>query len=73
MKLLNKFDDKVGFVLYFEHEQEANDALVDHAMLEKFRDELYRTLSGQTNAVLRQMHEYNSGQQFGRDYGRGVV
>lgn len=60
--LLNKFDDKVGFVLYFEHEEEANDALVDHDMLNHFRDELYRTLGGQTNAVLRHMHEYNSGQ-----------
>lgn len=60
-ELLDKFDDKVGFVLYFEHEQEANDALVDHAMLDHFRDELYRTLSGQTNAVLRHMHAYNSG------------
>lgn len=60
--LLQKFDDKIGFVLYFEHEAEANDALVDHALLDKFRVELYQTMSGQTNAVLRKMYEYNSGQ-----------
>lgn len=60
--LLQKFDDKIGFVLYFEHEAEANDALVDHALLDKFRAELYQTMSGQTNTVLRKMYEYNSGQ-----------
>lgn len=54
--LLQKFDDKIGFVLYFEHEDEANDALVDHAMLEKFR-----TMPGVTNDVLRKMYKYNSG------------
>lgn len=55
--LLNKFDDKVGFVLYFETEEEANDALVDHALLEKFR-----ALPGVTKDVLRKMYEYNSKQ-----------
>lgn len=55
--LLQKFDDKIGFVLYFEHEQEANDALVDHALLEKFR-----AMPGVTTDVLRKMYEYNSGQ-----------
>ena len=55
--LLDKFDDKVGFVLYFETEEEANDALVDHALLEKFR-----VLPGVTNEVLRKMYEYNNGQ-----------
>lgn len=55
--LLNKFDDKVGFVLYFETEEEANNALVDHALLEKFR-----LMPGVTNPVLRRMYEYNSGE-----------
>lgn len=55
--LLNKFDDKVGFVLYFEHEAEANDALIDHALLDKFR-----TMPGVTFDVLRRMYEYNSQQ-----------
>ncbi len=53
--LLDKFDDKVGFVLYFETEEEANDALVDHALLEKFRQ-----TSNVTNDVLRRMYEYNA-------------
>jgi dihydroxyacid dehydratase/phosphogluconate dehydratase len=58
--LLNKFDDKVGFILYFEHEAEANDALVDHALLDKFHDELKRIMPDTMNAVLRSMYEYNS-------------
>lgn len=53
--LLDKFDDKVGFVLYFETEEEANDALVDHALLEKFR-----IMPGVSPDVLRPMYEYNS-------------
>lgn len=55
--LLQKFDDKVGFVLYFETEEESNDALVDHAMLSKFR-----RAANPTNELLRRMYEYNSGQ-----------
>ncbi|TAH48590.1 MAG: dihydroxy-acid dehydratase [Chloroflexota bacterium] len=60
--LLDKFDDKVGFVLYFETEEEANDALVDNALLEKFSDELYRIMPGITNNILRKMYEYNGGE-----------
>lgn len=53
--LLQKFDDKVGFVLYFETEDEANAALVDHALLEKFRQ-----MPGVTTNVLRNMYTYNA-------------
>ncbi len=54
-ELLNKFDDKVALVMYFEHEEDANEALVDHALLEKFR-----TAPGVTLDVLRKMYEYNA-------------
>lgn len=58
--LLQKFDDKVGLVLYFENEAEGNDALVDYALLDKFRAELYRTMPGTATALLRQMYAYNA-------------
>ncbi|HYP38871.1 MAG TPA: dihydroxy-acid dehydratase [Chloroflexia bacterium] len=53
-ELLNKFDDKVALVLYYETEDAANEALVDHALLKKFRD-----APGVTYDVLRQMYECN--------------
>lgn len=54
-ELLDKFDDKIGFVLYFETEDDANAALVDHALLDKFRHQ-----AGVTSDVLRRMYEYNA-------------
>lgn len=53
-ELLDKFDDKVAFVLYFETEEDCNDALVDDDLLAKFRSE-----EGVTDDVLRRMNEYN--------------
>jgi dihydroxy-acid dehydratase len=53
-ELIDRFDDKIGLVLYFETEEAANDALVDVDLLEKFRD-----APGVTPAVLRRMHDYN--------------
>jgi hypothetical protein len=53
-ELIDRFDDKIGLVLYFETEEAANDALVDVDLLEK-----YRHARGVTPAVLRRMHEYN--------------
>lgn len=53
--LLDKFDDKVGFVLYFETEEEANDALVNPTLLDQVR-----ALPGVTSSVLRRMYEYNA-------------
>lgn len=57
-ELLDKFDDKIGFVLYFETEDDANAALVDHALLDKFRHQ-----AGVTPDVLRRMYEYNTRNQ----------
>ncbi|MEO8289016.1 MAG: dihydroxy-acid dehydratase, partial [Chloroflexota bacterium] len=53
-ELLDKFDDKVAVVLYFETEEAANDALVDTDLLEKLRTE-----PGMTYDMLRRMYEYN--------------
>jgi dihydroxyacid dehydratase/phosphogluconate dehydratase len=58
--LLQKFDDKVGLVLYFENEAEANDALVDHALLDKFYADLEERMPGTANRLLRRMYEYNA-------------
>lgn len=61
--LLDRFDDKVGFVLYFETEEEANAALVDAALLEKFYAEL-KTIMPVTELArtLRHMHVFNARQ-----------
>jgi dihydroxyacid dehydratase/phosphogluconate dehydratase len=53
-ELLDKFDDKVALVLYFETEEDCNEALVDEDLLAKFRRE-----AGVTEDVLRRMYEYN--------------
>lgn len=59
--LLNKFDDKIGFVMYFETEEDANAALVDAELLEKFFAELQTILRADAlTRVLRHMHAYNS-------------
>lgn len=61
--LLDSFDDKVGLVMYFETEQDANAALVDPALLEKFRAELETLMPADTlTGVLRHMHAYNTKQ-----------
>lgn len=61
--LLDTFDDKVGFVMYFETEEEANAALVDPALLEKFRAELETVVpADELTGVLRHMHAYNANQ-----------
>jgi dihydroxy-acid dehydratase len=52
--LLDKFDDKVALVLYFETEEAANEALVDTDLLEKLRD-----APGMSHEMLRRMYEYN--------------
>lgn len=54
-ELLDKFDDKLAFVMYFETEEEANGALVDENLLENFR-----RAPGVTPDILRRMYEYNS-------------
>jgi dihydroxyacid dehydratase/phosphogluconate dehydratase len=59
--LLDKFDDKIGFVLYFETEEEANAALVNPALLDNFHDDLRRRMPAEEMArVLRHMHAYNA-------------
>jgi dihydroxy-acid dehydratase len=59
--LLDKFDDKIGFVLYFETEEEANAALVNPALLDNFRADLRRMMPAEElTRVLRHMHAYNS-------------
>lgn len=61
--LLDTFDDKVAFVMYFETEEKANAALVDPALLEKFRAELQAIVPADELAdVLRHMHAYNAKQ-----------
>ena len=70
--LLNKFDDKVGFVLYFEHE-EANEALVDHAMLEHFRDELYSDADGANQRSFAANARIQFGDGFCGHYRRGAL
>jgi dihydroxy-acid dehydratase len=52
--LLDKFDDKVAVVLYFETEEAANEALVDTGLLDKLRD-----APGMSYEMLRRMYEYN--------------
>ena len=51
---VTRFDDKVAVVLYFETEEDANDALVDLDLLEKLR-----SMPGLTPDVLRRMYSYN--------------
>jgi dihydroxy-acid dehydratase len=56
--LLNKFDDKVAVVLYFETEEAANEALVDVDLLSKLRH-----AAGMTPEMLRRMDSYNGAQR----------
>jgi hypothetical protein len=53
-ELLTKFDDKVALVLYFETEEDANEALVDPRLLTEFR-----SAPGVTPDVLRRMYGFN--------------
>ncbi|MDQ6693150.1 MAG: dihydroxy-acid dehydratase [Chloroflexota bacterium] len=61
--LIDKVDDKIAFVLYFETEEAANEALVDPDLLQKFRN-----AAGVSPEALRQMYAYNS-----RNSGGGSV
>jgi dihydroxyacid dehydratase/phosphogluconate dehydratase len=62
-ELLDMFDDKVALVMYFETEEDANAALVDAALLEKFYSELQSLLrADELTRVLRHMHAFNSKQ-----------
>ncbi len=60
--MIDKFDDKVALVLYFESEEAANDALVDPDMLDNFRH-----TPGVTGEVLRRIYRYNRAPQMPLD------
>lgn len=53
-QLIDKFDDKLALVLYFETEETCNDALVDPDLLHNFRN-----APGVTPDILRRIYEYN--------------
>ncbi len=52
--MLDRLDDKVALVLYFETEEAANEALVDPHLLQTFRH-----VAGVTDDVLRRIYTYN--------------